>query len=258
MANSNFETWAKGFSGCHGGYIEKSIWICGIEWGGQYNNEQELLHEFKRDVTKPPEGYCSEEGNLASPYDRNILKIITAIYGEEVSKYGEVNDKQQPFVKNSSGQYKFFKMNLFPIAFRNTNINQWNNCFKTTTGFKDKEEYINWCCKHRFPIIKSWVNIYKPKLIICFGKDNLDCFKEAFTGVVKKSNCCPNLNSNHLINAGEKVVSEDNFPVLGKKLHVCKTNNNVVIVVCPFPGGRHGLNSNELLNNFGKEIKKYI
>lgn len=31
--NETFAKWAKSYSGCDGGNPERSIWLCGIEWG---------------------------------------------------------------------------------------------------------------------------------------------------------------------------------------------------------------------------------
>ena len=229
--------WALGWSGCHGGDIgcpqRRSIWVCGIEWGGQYHNTEEIKHEFERKITCPPEGYCSEDGNLASPYDRNVLKIITAMCGNNVKNYKYVNSCIKPFVKEQEG---FFKMNLFPIAFRNTNEDQWNKCFEIATGFSTKEKYKDWCRRERFAVIKNLVDICRPKLIICFGKENSEDFKKAFFGDSEIIYC-----ENDEINSNIKLQ--------------WYMDNYTIAVICPFPSFWF---KNILLQSIGDRISNVI
>lgn len=45
----NFKEWACSFSGCDGGDLESSVWLCGIEWG--YSNPDGLTdEEYQEDM----------------------------------------------------------------------------------------------------------------------------------------------------------------------------------------------------------------
>lgn len=75
MINPEFAKWATGHSGCDGGDIgsrqHPSIWFCGIEWGGDYSDNQELIDLFLENVEQPAEGYGiqmeSLDGSTISP-----------------------------------------------------------------------------------------------------------------------------------------------------------------------------------------------
>ena len=237
MVKEDFEKWGKLFSGCHGGNIgnakERSVWVCGLEFGGQYNNLSEIEHEFRRKVSDIPTGYCSEYGNLASPYDRNVLKIITAMCGEEIKNYLDFNAAVRPFVKGSP--VKLFKMNLFPLAFSRLNDNLWSECYKEATGFICKDDYKKWCEINRFDFINNLVKKHRPFLIICFGaEDYHQSFLNAFLKKeYKKLDDKSNNSLSWYIKEGYK-------------------NENIKLVICPSPSFN---SSNQKLESIGKEIK---
>ena len=47
IGHASFAKWATGFSGCDGGDIgsaqNRSIWYCGIEWGGGHPADEQAL-----------------------------------------------------------------------------------------------------------------------------------------------------------------------------------------------------------------------
>lgn len=244
-----FEKWALGWSGCHGGDISPGgIWICGIEWGGE-STEDYLKNEIIKDRSEPPEGYDSENGNYCSQFDRGIFKIINAFKGINILDYKTYdyyrNLPHKPFVKNGNCK-GFFKINLYPIAFRRTNPKLWEEKFKNITGFKNKKEYKEWCRspQNRFGKIKEWVDCYKPRAIICFGKTWEKDFGLAFTG------------ENEIDWKKESI--DGNEPVEQKELIYKKCNNGgPIVIVCPFPSVG-GLNSNKLLKACGCAIRNII
>ena len=237
-----FKKWALGWSGCHGGDIsEGSIWICGIEWGGQYNNPQELRNEFNRDVSKPPDGYCAKEGNFASQFDIAVFKIINAFNGEDIQSKYYRDLPFKPFVKGEKG---FFKLNLFPLAFSSTDPALWTACYKDATGFKMKDEYKDWCRINRFVKIKKWVEDYKPKAVICFGNtETYDDFLLVFNGS----------NTNKLKDRGITFKNNE------RKLYFTELNNMYMyLIICPFPLYPNGLNSDGLRQKCGEIISEII
>lgn len=235
MINSKFEKWATGYSGCDGGDFgeigSRSVWVCGLEWGGGHD-AADLAAELDSDVSVPPQGYPEAAENLTCIFNRQTMKLLTAIDGHQVESYEKFALETKPFVTGSTG---YFKMNLCPIAFKDTNHELWKAEFKDITGFGIKSQYLDWCRAVRFPTIRSWSSAAKPKLVICFGKTYLEDFKTAF------------LDS-------ESSINTEN--ILKKELTWSINKDGTLVVISPFPVNRYGLNSNKLIQAFGDRIRE--
>ena len=112
-----FERWAKSYSGCDGGNLKGSTWLCGIEWGMGLKH---VLEEIEEPVTKPPWLYKTPEdalGRPTFPVNLAFFKLISAMRGRPVDDCKSVAYEKPffPFHRRSD----FFKLNLFPIAFKN-------------------------------------------------------------------------------------------------------------------------------------------
>jgi hypothetical protein len=240
MSNYNvsekFSLWAKGYSGCDGGDIgcpeSPSIWVCGIEWGVGGSKEW-LEKELESNTKVPPLGYNNPEESLDCIFNRQTMKLLCAIDGGNADEYKSFAAKKKPFVKSESG---YFKMNLYPLSFKNTDHNLWEDYAPELTGFNSKNDYIQWCKENRFPFFSEITKKYKPKLIICFGKSYKEDFENAF---------CRGSNEEH------------NEVILERDLSWYKTDSTTV-AICPFPVNRYGLNSNELIHGFGDRIRSII
>jgi hypothetical protein len=234
---NKFQKWAVGFSGCDGGDIGSShapsIWVCGIEWGGGHNADS-LTEHIQQQVSTAPLGYEDPAENLAYIFNRKTMQILTAMEGGLVQAYENIARERRPFVKGEKG---YFKLNLFPIAFKDTSPQRWQSEFVDITGFPSKEAYLAWCRSARFDAMRSWVSTSKPKTIICFGKTYLKDFSAAFT------------------NGNSEFVTEN---ILGRSLSWSRTVDDVLVVVCPFPVGRYGLNSHVLVQGFGNRIRSLM
>lgn len=231
---NKFQKWASGFSGCDGGDIgspeSRSTWVCGIEWGGGHDLAA-LSESILNQVDTPPLGYDDPSENLAYIFNQQTMKLITAMEGGQVDDYKEMVSQHRPFVKGSTGH---FKMNLFPIAFKDTAHQRWQSDFIGVTGFTNKEEYLTWCRQVRFAQTRNWVSVHKPKVIVCFGKTLINDFTAAF------------------VHDGGKFTKEN---ILNREISWTRTADDVLVVVCPFPVNRYGLNSNALLQAFGEKIR---
>lgn len=231
---NEFQKWAAGFSGCDGGDIggpdRRSIWVCGIEWGGGHDLASLKENTLDQAIT-PPSGYDDSSENLAYIFNWQTMKLLNAMQGGLVKDYVQMVENQRPFVKGSKG---FFKMNLFPIAFKDTGHHRWQADFVGITGFPNKDDYLAWCRRVRFAEMRSWVTKFNPKVILCFGKTLIDDFEAAF------------------VNGNTKFVKET---ILNRELSWTRTQDDVLLAVCPFPVNRYGLNSHALLQAFGDRIR---
>lgn len=246
LANAKFAQWATGFSGCDGGDIgslqSKSIWFCGIEWGGgDSSDEHELCNTiFSENVELPAEGYASDDllpgwkVNLSYIFNWQATKLLAAINGGCVSAYKEFAETNQPFTKGAEG---YFKMNLYPLAFKNTSHELWNSGFAKATGLDNKQDYLAWIRTNRFPVMKTWVETYSPTLIVCVGKSYLTDYKLAFADDGLAFKC--------------EVIDD-------RELNWVVNKNGTIVVVVPFMVNPNGLTRDVSIQKFGDRIRELL
>ena len=235
--NQDFEKWAQSFSGCDGGDIgnpsSQSIWFCGIEWGGG-RSIQDVRSEFQADLSRPPQGYGEAAHNMTNIFGRQALKILAAIDGRKVTEYRDFCAQAKPFIKGSSG---YFKLNLYPIAFKNTDQSRWHSEFAEVTGLERKANYIEWCKEYRFPAMRQWAREAKPRLILCVGKDYRGDFKRAFH---------------------DETVTFSHMTIANKDLWWSVNADGTLVVIIPFMVNRNGLTKNDSIQEFGDKIAKLL
>jgi hypothetical protein len=226
----DFEKWAKGYSGCDGGNLHGSVWFCGIEWGT--GTDHDLKAELRDSVSEPPQKYRALQDVLrdpisgkSHPYGVRLIKLITAM--RLPAGYSE----PFPFHRRS----QFFKLNLFPVAFKEVDPQLWIDKYQTATGLATRDSYVQWCRENRFPQMRSWVEKGKPKLIVGIGagKERKPDFKGAF---------------------GFTDAQENEETIEGKKL-VWMRNGKAILAIIPFLGYQNGLlNSDQLVQTFGERL----
>lgn len=233
----SFQKWCMGYSGCDGGDFgdpeARSTWVCGIEWGGGHTAESLLLN-IDEDVTTPPLGYDNWQYNLSYIFNWQTMKLLSAIDGYSVKDYKEFSQRIMPFVIGAHG---YFKMNLYPIGFRDTSHSRWHSMFSEITGFDTKTDYLEWCSENRLPQIRKWAEKSKPKLILCLGKTYLHQFKRAF------------LEEDSLIN--QEIIE-------GKEMFWSVNLQGSLVVIIPFMVNRNGLTRNVAIQNFGERISNLL
>lgn len=234
-----FKEWALGYAGCDGGDIgtpeNPAIWVCGIEWGGGHTPEGLISHmEKEMSVLGCSGGYEDWKKNIVHIFNRQVMKLLSVIHGGSFAGYKQFAEEVQPFVNGENG---YFKMNLYPIGFKDTSHSRWKNEFSEITGFNQKSDYLAWCEQYRFPQMRRWAEVSKPKLIIGLGKSYLPEFKMAFME--------PDAVINH-----EMIDDRD--------LYWGRNVQQSLVVVIPFMVNRHGLVRNVSIQKFGERIAKLM
>lgn len=254
MVDKSFSSWAKSFSGCDGGDIgapeSPSIWFCGIEWGGGHKNDKgeffnkdELLKMFSESRETPPLGFkdwvdrkgvsrSAWEENVAYIFNWRAMKLLSALNGGDVGAYKAFAESTKPFIEGAKG---YFKMNIYPLAFRNTSHSHWQKSFAEATGFLTKNEYKEWIKNNRFPIMRGWTKTHKPKIIICTGITYIEEFCAAFAVDIESLNV---------------------KNVKGLKLHWVKNEDGVFVFVIPFMVNRYGLTRDDSIQAFGELMRE--
>jgi hypothetical protein len=239
QVNPEFAKWAVGYSGCDGGDIgtqgKSSIWFCGIEWGGGHPADaEELLSIWNKDVSRPHTGYENWRANLEYIFNWQAVKLLSAIEGGNVSEYRQFAEEVQPFVAGSKG---YFKMNLYPLAFKNTSHALWQDAFARATGLPSKQDYLAWVRAKRFPVMKSWMAESAPRLVVCAGIT----YKEDFRAALIDDDA----------ELHREVIDE-------RELHWAKNSNGTLVVIIPFMINRHGLTKNASIQKFGDRIRELM
>lgn len=232
------KNWLLDFSGCDGGTIgspnNRSIWVCGIEWGGGQTAEE--LKNYINQKWDGSDNFGYDKNGVLDYYPYNMVtyKLLAVMQDYHLNNYKKFVEIEMPFLEN--GHSSYFKMNLYPIAFKKTNANLWTNEIAEVSGFKTKKDYLQWCKENRFPVIQWWVQKYAPKLIICFGKTYAHEFNLAFAD-----------------NEDEFNIEEVGNLTLQWK----KNNNGTIIAVLPFPNAPNkGLKSHSDIEAMGKKLKQ--
>ena len=164
-----------------------------------------------------------------------VYKLLAVMKNYDIDNYKQFVKKEMPFLENGNSSY--FKMNLYPIAFKNTSHDLWQNIFASVTGFERKNDYLEWCNVNRFPQIRKWVSTYQPEIVICLGKTYKEEFKAAFSD--------PDVNFN------TEYIDE-------RELSWAKNTHGTLVLVIPFMVNRNGLIKNLSIEKFGIRIRELM
>ena len=253
VSRENFKEWACSYSGCDGGDFKSPIWLCGIEWGFSKKRDQteanykkaladyysrELPEEIIRGAYTPKDSQYNVAEGWKYQYGQKVAKLYAAIKGMEVSQAWD-------FAQRCYGS-EIFRLNLYPIAFPNEWDGLWNeHNLQDVTGLESKQIYRTWCFLHRLPWISAQVKHHKPKLIIGTGVGYLTDFIVCFGGQGMVEN----------IHKQTISVPSGSTGKTSRTLYWAKIGEETTLVVTPFFGSVHGVNSDALLQAFGAKIK---
>jgi hypothetical protein len=238
--DENFIKWACSLSGCDGGNPDAEIWVSGIEWGFKDDSSnyytKELPEQIRKGAYEPKSKQYPWENSFTYSYGRSLAKLYCAIKGGDVRDYKKIADEKD--------KHELFKTNLYPIAFNSTDPELWKRYkLNETTGFDEKYLFKTWCFLHRFPAISKMVQKESPKLIIGTGISYLNDFFACYAG---------STNIDTAINVVELSRTKK------RKYYWAKLSNETTLVVIPFFSSQSGLNSDDLLQEMGEEIRALV
>ncbi len=238
-----FIEWACSLSGCDGGNPYAEIWLCGIEWGGGDKSYYENLPQEISKGAYTPSGLYDWKDSLNYQYGIKVAKLIAVIKGKDIGTYRQ-------FAERCNGS-EIFKMNLYPIAFRNTDDALWKKYgLDKITGFEEKHLFKTWCFLNRFPAVSKLAKQKKPKVIICTGLSYITDFFVCFAS---------GIGTETPINTGtippNRTQTSNQY---SRRFYWAKLCNGTALFVIPFFSGQYGLNSDHLIQEMGKIIKNTI
>ena len=179
-------------------------------------------------------GACHPSGTYAwsrkdGIFAISVAKLYGALHRGRVDGYGALE-----------GNSELFKLNLYPIAFRDTTGERWTQYhLDTLTGLASKDAYRTWCFLNRFPSLAGIVRNQTPapRLIIGLGLSYLVDFFACFAG---------------LTHSGAVEVAELNAGDKCRPVYWSTVNGGrTTLAVLPFFSSRNGLNSDALVQRAG-------
>lgn len=222
---------------CDGGDLgsstNPSIWLMGIEPGWSLADQAKEANGDGMSLEALAE--YSVELQLGWPFNVGAFKLLAALDGKSPQNYLAFACEKRPFERGSLG---YFKGNLFPEAFYN--IPSWGDEAVRTTGFSSKAEYQVWMREVRFPILTTWIEKCRPKLIIGLGLTHVADFLT-------------------MVQCLEK-PDEHSFEVNEHKKRMFTTRSGLVpLAILPhLTGGANGLNSDESKVLAAKHIRSQL
>ena len=216
MVTVEFKEMALSYYGCDGGNLSSVVWTCGLEWGGGYENNQIKIE----DIESLPLGAWDLNGEsvldyLRAQYNQKLAWFYCYLLGWDVSKYDEEAVKHKLFCSNGTG----FKMNAFPISFKNRSSVQWPASTMKITGLPSFDVYKEWCIQKRGDFFFDIVKQHNPKLILCTGITYTMDFVRFFK------------------------CDLDSYRELDNVKFAVTNNGKSIVAVSPFFGGASGINS---------------
>jgi transcriptional activator of eps genes len=236
------------FYGMDGGNLKAPLWVCGIEHGSTAEHLCEAPREEKAGH------WTAEKKNglriRSWPYWRNISKIIVATArGAQSESELKVNAVPHWEVYRDNHLHTLhgwdFKLNLFPLQCSSVSAADWTEYHGQQPELANKESYRQLCRDGgRFAFIRRTVDYHRPKVIFASGvqfrSDFVDAF--GFEGSPREIHIEDG-------NQARTLFAYERNDARGGKM---------TLVVSPFPGSRHGLNSNKLMEEAGKTLSQYF
>ena len=220
------------YRGIDGGNPNAPVWICGIEHGG------------KSDKGVPDLSAESNPGSWTEQFKQKFKDFSTWPYHQKVAKLMVALRRNHPGSDQHDsvdGWRKYlaeelyvlegetFKLNLFPLASPRDNDDKWFDDYGARIGMTIKDEYRELCRGARFDFLRRLREHHRPRLVLGTGRMYRNDFANAFGF------------------SGTRPEQMDiRFGNASRECFVYRDEDGT-LVVCPFFGGRNGVNSHGLI-----------
>lgn len=239
MDRARIEAYLASHAGNDGGNPSSGLWICGIEFGGDFDPpeagsqpELEPNHWSEEHLKRYPD-------SVKAQYHQKAAKFLVAL--EQIRQDPSrrpILDGWRDYVANRlyTRGGASFKLNLFPFSSPTVKASGWWEAYGTRFCFKNKGEYFEACRELRFKFLRENRDKYNPRIILGTGKTHLKDFASAF---------------------GFKSAESQSVRLSGggstRECYLLRQNASTM-VVCPFFGGRYGINSDVLILELAKLV----
>lgn len=229
------------FTGIDGGNPRGPIWICGIEYGGEFDAPGEDLKPEIEPAAWGPAFRAKHPRYYKWPYHQKVAKLLVSLRRLRTDPAKEPDlDSWRLYMATElyDRAGDSFKLNLFPFSSPRVQTAGWDEAYRLLPGIDSKAAYYNLCRGVRFRFLEKLRGTFQPRVIVGTGKGFQEDFASAF-GFAGK-------------NFEEVMLQHDG------STRVCflYRDGSCTLIVCPFLGGPYGLSSDGLIRELAKLIHR--
>lgn len=247
-SDEQIKAWLASYSGVDGGDPHAPVWVCGIEHGGECEPLADPL------VPEMCPGAWTDDYKRSHPdypkwqYNQKVAKLLVAV--RALHEHGHVDPhiagwreyiRDDLYAVRDDIRIPSFKLNLFPLSSRSVEDRDWADAYGAHASLRDKAAYRELCRKGgRFEFLRAQRARFRPKVVIGTGITFSDDFALAF-----------GFNG-----------SREEFEIRDGRQNQRRCHRHAdatgVLIVTPFFGGRHGVNSNGLLVDLAQHVANVL
>lgn len=238
------------FYGCDGGNPYSDIWFCGMEHGGDFDDNQKEIESFAKESEryKNPLSWQDEyyHHSIYAPGNLNrYIAYFYAVYGDTAHQedvcdqaYVDNNRILYPFHEDSSQAGIGFKINMRPLRFKGADsYDQYN---MPDLPYYNYRQYSDAVIAERGAFFQEQVTKYNPKLIICLSVGEADNYFKFF-------GCDLNNVKKEIMQLGEKEM----------RVYSCEKDAATIMVI-PFMGKPSGPNGYAEVKIFADSMRERL
>lgn len=249
------------FFGANGGSLDNPIWLCGLEWGGGYSEEEYLVPENLQGdsvtsiTVEELKAFLVKRGRSFFRSQIALLHAITANSEDRkhVRARACIDDGFHFFCKDNYG----VSLNAYPISMkaRSTSQVDWERkvvqlqknsvplSLRDWTSFDTFDDYKTWCTLQRASVFSNARLQYSPAIVYCGGIGEKRNFYRIWA------------NQDYKEPEGTINFSEKCSPAEYWWLDNGQGRQETLLVIGPFFVNRYGLNSYEKCWNLGRSLR---
>ena len=231
------------YAGMDGGRPESSIWICGIEYGGGFEDLGSGLAPITAHGSWDAGFKQMHPDFVYWPYHQKVAKLMVALRALRHGARDEpATDGWREYLSRDlyAPDGETFKLNLYPLASPSVTARGWAEAYGSIPALRDKPTYHETCRSLRFPFIREIRHRFAPRLILGTGRTYVHRFVEAF-GFEGRT--------------PESVTLE---AAGARRACTVYRDQTGTLVVSPFLGGRFGINSDALAIELAKVLAREL
>ncbi|MDF3838444.1 transcriptional regulator [Cupriavidus basilensis] len=243
FTRSELDGYFASYVGMEGGNPGASVWFC----DGSPHPWFEHLTAPLRPRMSPPAWDTAFRTTYRESLGRwlghqHIARIMAAARAEVLGLPLGAADCQQYYEQQLYGPWGAeFKLSLFPLPLHLDGLTPWSKVFRGQRELVPKQRYLD-LCRHggRFRFLSEICTRWQPKLVVCLGHRHTEDFIRAFA-------------------LGDMVAEELLLQPADQAKHLrmfkrCGTG----WIICPALAGTSGMNSDVLLNAFGRLLATHL
>ena len=195
-----FHDFVSSFAGCSSGNVNSPVWICGLEQGGGFLEDEyitekwlrEGVREFEDMHTNSAEAFMQNFFASKSPFCHGVLRALAVLKFGKIPEDFQINTQWLESHGLIGSQGLALVLNAYPVTMKSRSYSNdaWDSEYKIQHEDGSKELFKDWVSLPYFWLYKKWTIAARkipfiqvrekkaPKLIICTGSEEVYDFFE--------------------------------------------------------------------------------